>query len=89
VYICGYERNLNNRLVAKYWKNGVPVNLTDGTKNADAKDIFILGTDIYIAGYEVNDAGRSIGKYWKNGIPANITDENNNGELRSIHVTSK
>jgi hypothetical protein len=36
VYIAGYEAN-----IAKYWKNGTPIYLTDGTESAAAHAIFV------------------------------------------------
>ncbi len=38
VYIAGHEGN-----VAKYWKNNIPVNLTDGESLARANSIFVRG----------------------------------------------
>jgi hypothetical protein len=40
VYISGYEES-NNQLFAVYWKNGVKVKLTDGTRDAFASSIFV------------------------------------------------
>jgi hypothetical protein len=59
--------------VAKYWKNGVPVILTDGTHDAQAASITLVGTDVYAAGgeYALMPGGftASGAKYWKNGYP--------------------
>ena len=56
------------RFVAKYWKNGVPVILSDSTKINSASSIAISGSDVYVAGFEfvwpLTNA-----KYWKNGQP--------------------
>jgi len=41
VYVAGYELNGTKR-VAKYWKNGIAVTLTDGTQNAYAHSVFIV-----------------------------------------------
>ena len=41
VYIAGYEFN-GNVFIAKYWKNGIVVNITDGANFANANDIFVV-----------------------------------------------
>jgi hypothetical protein len=89
VYVAGWENNVeitspalaNVFSVAKYWKNGIPVNLTDGTSNAKANSIIVSGGDIYVAGYENNNA-----KYWKDGIAVALTDGTYIAGAYSINV---
>ncbi len=52
--------------MAKYWKNGQPVSLTNGSRQAYAHSIAVVGNDIYVAGSESNGSGH-VAKYWKNG----------------------
>lgn len=72
VYIAGYESN-GNHLVAKYWKNGIEMALTDGTYDAEAMSICVAGDNIYVAGYESNGK-KKVAKYWKNGMETSLTD---------------
>ena len=67
------ERNAAGNGVAKYWKNGVPVTLSDGTKNEEAIGIVVSGTDIYAAGTEYVTGNQRV-KYWKNGTAVYLTD---------------
>lgn len=79
VYIAGYETmgvgvgSFSFNKVAKYWKNGQPVALTDGTRPAYANSIYCNESDIYVAGWEEdNTTGLAIAKYWKNGISVSL-----------------
>jgi len=82
VYIAGYEwEEDKTELVAKYWKNGQPVALTDGTVYSYANSIFVDGNDVYVAGYV-----DGIAKYWKNGQPVSLTDGSNQAYANSIFV---
>ncbi|WP_460684816.1 hypothetical protein [Niabella aquatica] len=76
IYSVGFEStgSLNEfnqkRLVAKYWKNQTAVELTNGSKNARAYDIFMHNKSVYIAGYEDNKATGATERmscFWKDG----------------------
>ncbi len=80
VYSAGYENSGSGntgKKIAKYWKDKTATNLTDGTNDAEATAIILVGTDVYTAGYEKNAAGKSVAKYWKNITATNLTDGTN------------
>lgn len=60
-----------SKSVIRIWKNRVPDNLTDGTKQAIGNSLFVNGSDIYVAGYE-NDGITCSAKVWKNKIATSL-----------------
>jgi hypothetical protein len=60
--------------VAKVWKNGVALSLTDGTRLAIARGIAVVGADVYVAGYESADTANFLPTVWKNGVPQRLGD---------------
>lgn len=79
VYVAGYESNDAGISVAKYWKNGHAISLTDGTREAFSyPSITVAGSDVYVAGGEVESFNGGltnyVAKYWKNGQAVSLTD---------------
>lgn len=88
VYVVGIESNMvgnenaGSIQIAKCWKNGVEIPLTDGKNYSEANDITIVGNDVYIAGKE--DIGTlNVAKYWKNGKPIAL-----NGGLVGVGISA-
>jgi hypothetical protein len=72
--------------VAKYWKNGNPVNLTDGTQRGFATSVVVAEPDVYVAGGE-QTINSTVAKYWKNGAPVVLPDLGQGALAQSIFVS--
>lgn len=77
VYVAGYTTFANYKPTATYWKNGVPVLLSDSTTNTStATCIYVQGTDVYVAG-NISSLSQEISHacYWKNGVINMLTTD--------------
>ncbi len=84
MYVAGYESN-GIKDVAKVWKNGVATSLTNGSNDAVANSVFVLGTDVYVAGYEKKGT-KTVAKVWKNGVATSLTNGSNDARANSVYV---
>ncbi len=73
--------------IATYWKNGSPIQLTNGTYPAYATSIAISGNDVYVAGYVVQGANTKA-IYWKNGIEAGPGTDSRNSSATGIAISA-
>jgi hypothetical protein len=93
LYVAGTEEISVNQYstigVAKYWKNGNPINLTSvSTEDATASSIAVSGNNVYVAGIQYDRLSTNgIAKYWKNGIPVKLTDGSTDDQANSIAVS--
>ena len=68
IYVAGYE-NSGTKDAAKVWKNGKELyELTDGSKDAGAYSVFVVGSNVYTAGNDGN-----VAKVWKNDKEREVT----------------
>lgn len=74
VYICGREMT-EGVSIAKYWKNGIEFDLSDGTINSGASRVVVEGEDVYVTGYEELRKDFYIPVFWKNGVKQILTEE--------------
>lgn len=92
VYVVGWEKILRptgagSVSVARYWKNGEAVNLTDGTNRAEANSIFVMDGEVHVVGVESMDRMRAT--YWRNGEAVRLSNEESNGYAGDIIVVKK
>lgn len=88
VYVCGYSTN-GIKSIAKIWKNGIPINLSNENDFIIANAISIHNSDVYVAGseFDVTIYENKESRVWKNGNIIESSKIEHSG-FNSIHVTS-
>ncbi|MBS1948628.1 MAG: hypothetical protein JST47_12755 [Bacteroidetes bacterium] len=67
VYISGFEQNTVGKQVAKYWKNGTEVLLSDESANEYANSIAVSGNTIFVCGFKLASTNIKYPVEWVNG----------------------
>src|ERR1700744_4007121 len=88
VYVAGSTNHDKYNYIPAYWKNGIPVYLTDGNRQGKATGIVVIGNDVYVSG-DVEGKGHTIATYWKNGVAVSLTDGKNKASATGIAVVGK
>lgn len=87
IYVLGQIWGKSSTGILAYWKNNVPVELTDGTTRIDDPSMVVDGDNIYICGSLYNKSDK---KYEvvliKNGILTTISQGNNDNYASSIFI---
>ncbi len=86
VYVAGYINYgalYGNKTVAKYWKNGNPVALSDtAISSGNAIGVVVSGNDVYVLGVI-----GGLATYWKNGNPITIADSSQHASVINMAVS--
>ncbi|WP_271766733.1 cadherin domain-containing protein [Aquimarina algiphila] len=87
IYITG-QQTISGKLIPRIWKNGNPINLTNGTPETYSKSVFVKGTDIYAAGFNSKSNNKNIAVVWKNGEMIELTDGVNEARANAVYVAN-
>lgn len=86
IYVAGSEY-IEDMFVAKYWKNGVGVDITEPTgDHSVAFDVTVANGDVYVVGYKSFGFQSSVGLLWKNNVETVYGDGTSRIELNHIAV---
>lgn len=84
VYISGVG-NIGRKRIAKYWKNGTPIELSDDGLGSVANGIVVSEGDVYVVGNSTQRFGTAA-VYWKNGTRVSMTKSGEISHGRAIAV---
>ena len=89
VYACGYSLN-GIKSIAKIWKNGTPINLSNENDFIIANAIAIHNSEVYVAGseFDVTIYDNKESRVWKNGNIIENSKVEHSG-FNSIQVTNE
>ncbi|WP_271766735.1 cadherin repeat domain-containing protein [Aquimarina algiphila] len=86
VYICGNEK-ISGTSIARVWRNGNPINLSNGNNEAYALSVFVEGTDVYVAGFaDSSSSMNNTAVVWKNGTITELTDGSSSSMANAVYV---
>jgi hypothetical protein len=90
VHLAGHVRAESGYNKAVYWSGSIAVELTDGSKDAEAHGICVVGNDVYVCGYEDSQTfgGVRVAKYWLNGVEVMLGSGEEDSEAYDIRVAN-
>ncbi|MDR2560391.1 MAG: Ig-like domain-containing protein [Holophagales bacterium] len=91
VYVAGWEADADGTHLATIW-NGAAMRLGAGGNNAEARSVYVSGSDVYAAGYQrdgysTQQHGKTIAALWKNGAMQRLSDGYSNAAALSVRVS--
>jgi hypothetical protein len=86
VHLAGTVRGTGANDKAMYWHNGTAIDLTNGTRAAEAYGIWVDGNDVYVCGNERASNNRRVAKYWRNGVEVVLSDGKESAQAYDILV---
>ncbi|MGC4022032.1 MAG: hypothetical protein QM734_08855 [Cyclobacteriaceae bacterium] len=87
-YLVGdVSKGYNQYNIGKYWKNGIPFTVTDGSYNVLFYDIYVYDNDVYVAGSALSENKKWVAAYWKNGEKITLGNGQENSFALSIVVS--
>lgn len=88
VYVAGQLYKNGPYSMATVWKNGMPINLTDGKDAATANAVYVSGNDVYVSGNMKSTSSPSTyaATIWKNGVAIQLSGVPRKSDASSIFI---